>query len=62
MLDADAFARFEQEGVFSRKAADDFRACILERGGTEDPDVLYRRFRGKDPTVDALLRRDGISR
>lgn len=61
VLDADAFAKFEEEGVFSPGPAEAFRANILERGGTEDPAVLYRRFRGKDPTVEALLRRDGIA-
>lgn len=61
VLDADAFAKFEEEGVFAPAPAEAFRVNILERGGAEDPAVLYRRFRGKDPTVDALLRRDGIA-
>ncbi|MCM1336086.1 MAG: M3 family metallopeptidase [Candidatus Amulumruptor caecigallinarius] len=61
VLDADAFARFEEEGVFNPETARSFRENILERGGTEDPALLYRRFRGKDPTVDALLHRDGIA-
>lgn len=60
VLDADAFAKFKQNGIFDKATADSFRHNILERGGTEAPDVLYRRFRGQDPTIDALLERDGI--
>lgn len=61
VLDADAFAKFEEDGIFNPETAASFRHNILERGGTEDPAVLYRRFRGKDATVDALLKRDGIN-
>ncbi len=60
VLDADAFAKFKENGIFDRATADSFRHNVLERGGTEDPAELYRRFRGQDPTIDALLRRDGI--
>lgn len=60
VLDADAFAHFKEHGIFDRKTADSFRENILSRGGTEDPSVLYRRFRGHDATIDALLKRDGI--
>ena len=65
VLDADAFAQFqlakqERGSIFDRETADRFRSNILERGGTEDPMVLYRRFRGGEPTIDALLHRDGI--
>ncbi len=60
VLDADAFAKFKENGIFDRATADSFRHDVLERGGTEDPAELYRRFRGQDPTIDALLRRDGI--
>ena len=65
LLDADAFAQFKkaqaQRGsIFDKKTADSFRKNILERGGTEEPMVLYRRFRGGEPTIDALLERDGI--
>lgn len=60
VLDADAFAKFEEDGIFNPATAASFRHNILERGGTEDPAELYRRFRGQEPTVDALLRRDGI--
>lgn len=61
VLDADAFAFFKEKGIFNREAADSFRNNILSRGGTENPAELYRRFRGQDPTVDALLKRDGIT-
>lgn len=61
VLDADAFAKFQEEGIFSQEAAESFRKNVLERGGTENPADLYRRFRGQDPTIDALLRRDGIT-
>ena len=60
VLDADAFAHFKENGIFDSETADSFRRNILMRGGTEDPDVLYRRFRGKDASIDALLERDGI--
>ena len=60
VLDADAFAHFKENGIFNQEIADSFRKNILEKGGTEHPSVLYRRFRGKDATIDALLERDGI--
>lgn len=60
VLDADAFSLFRQNGIFDPATAKSFRENILERGGTEKPDVLYRRFRGQYPTIDALLKRDGI--
>ena len=61
VLDADAFAKFKENGIFDRATAESFRTCILMRGGTEDPDQLYRRFRGQDPSITALLARDGIT-
>lgn len=61
VLDADAFAHFKENGIFDEKTAESFRKNILEKGGTEHPSILYRRFRGQDPTIDALLERDGIS-
>ncbi len=60
VLDADAFAKFKENGIFDKKTADEFRDNILTRGGTENPAKLYRQFRGQDPSVDALLIRDGI--
>lgn len=62
VLDADAFAVFKKHGIFDRKTAQSFRDNILSRGGTEDPMTLYRRFRGGDPTIDALLKRNGIKK
>ena len=60
MLEADALAKSEKAGTSTPAPAASFRHNTLERGGTEDPAELYRRFRGQEPTVDALLRRDGI--
>ena len=60
VLDADAFAHFKEHGIFDKATADSFRENVLSRGGTENPAILYKRFRGQDPTIDALLKRDGI--
>ena len=60
VLDADAFERFEQEGVFNTEVASQLRAAILSRGSSDEPMTLYRQFRGREPRIDALLRRDGI--
>ncbi len=60
VLDADAFSVFKQNGIFDAKTAALFRENILSKGGSEDPAVLYRRFRGQDPTIDALLIRNGV--
>jgi len=62
VLDADAFSLFKKEGIFNTNVAKSFKDNILSRGGTEAPDVLYKRFRGKDPDIDALLMRDGIKK
>lgn len=62
VLDADAFSLFEETGIFNPETAKSFRSNILEKGGTEDPAELYRRFRGRDANIDALLHRDGIAR
>ena len=62
VLDADAFATFLENGIFDQKTADEFRTNILMKGGTEHPAELYRRFRGQDPSIDALLKRDGIEK
>jgi oligopeptidase A len=59
VLDADAFSRFKQEGIFDRRAGDDFRT-LLSRGNSEDPLELYRGFMGREPRLDALLERDGL--
>jgi len=61
VLDADAFEAFKETGdVFNREVARSFRENILERGGTEDPMVLYTRFRGKEPGIEPLLKRRGL--
>lgn len=62
VLDADAFSVFKKEGIFNQQTAQRFRDEILSRGGTEHPMVLYRRFRGSEPTIDALLKRNGVKR
>ena len=61
VLDADAFSAFKEEGVFNPEPAKRFKK-MLQSGGTVDPGTLYREFRGKDATVDALLKRDGIKK
>ncbi|MBK8942784.1 MAG: M3 family metallopeptidase [Polyangiaceae bacterium] len=60
VLDADAFHRFLEEGLFSRAVGESFRDAILSRGDTVDPEELYRRFRGREPKLDALLERLGL--
>lgn len=60
VLDADAFSVFKENGIFDRKSADSFRTNILERGGSDDPMTLYVNFRGKEPSIDAIMERDGI--
>ena len=60
VLDADAFSVFKKNGIFDRKTAQSFRDNILSKGGTEHPMTLYKRFRGQEPTIKALLERNGI--
>ena len=60
VLDADAFSKFKQDGIFSRQTAQSFRDNILSKGNTLPPMQLYKQFRGKAPTIDALLKRNGI--
>ncbi|TXK75353.1 M3 family metallopeptidase [Mesonia sp. HuA40] len=60
VLDADAFAYFQEEGIFNKTVANKFKDHILSKGGTEDPMVLYKRFRGKEPNPEALLKRAGL--
>lgn len=62
VLDADAFSLFKQQGIFNREVAESFRENILSKGGTEHPMTLYKRFRGQEPTIDALLIRNGIKK
>lgn len=62
VLDADAFSMFQKNGIFDKDTAQRFRDCILSKGGTEHPMILYTKFRGQKPTIDALLTRNGINR
>ena len=60
VLDADAFEYFQQQGIFNKEVATQFKENILSRGGTEPPMVLYKRFRGQEPQPNALLKRAGL--
>ncbi|MCV6587700.1 MAG: oligopeptidase A [Marinobacterium sp.] len=61
VLSADAFSRFEEEGIFNAQAGADFRRTVLEQGGSREPMALFTEFRGRTPQVDALLRHSGIT-
>ena len=60
VLDADAFSLFKEKGIFDRTTADSFRINILEKGGSQHPMILYKAFRGQEPTAAALLKRNGL--
>lgn len=60
VLDADAFAYFQEHGIYNKKIASQFKNHILSQGGTEHPSVLYQKFRGKEPQPEALLKRAGL--
>ena len=60
VLSADAFSKFEENGIFDRTTGKEFLHNILEMGGSEDPMVLFKKFRGREPKIDALLRQNGI--
>jgi peptidyl-dipeptidase Dcp len=60
VLDADAFSYFTETGIFNKATATAFRTNILEKGGTDKPMKLYRSFRGKEPTLEAFLKRSGL--
>ena len=60
VLDADAFSVFKKNGIFDQATAQSFRDNILSKGGTEHPMTLYKRFRGQEPTIDALLERNEV--
>ncbi len=62
VLDADAFAVFKRHGIFDQKTAQSFRDNILSKGGTEHPMTLYKKFKGSEPTINALLKRNGIKK
>lgn len=61
VLDADAFSLFKKNGIFDQETATSFKENILSKGGSEHPMVLYKRFRGKEPSIDALLERSGLA-
>ena len=60
VLDADAFAYFQEQGIFNKEVATKFKDNVLSKGGTELPMELYKRFRGQEPKADALLKRAGL--
>ena len=60
VLDADAFEAFQEKGIFDKETATKFKENILSQGGTQKPMELYKKFRGKEPSVDALLKRAGL--
>jgi len=60
VLDADAFEVFKEKGIFDRETATKFKDTVLSRGGTEEPMLLYKRFRGSEPQINALLKRAGL--
>lgn len=61
VLDADAFSLFQEKGIFNPEVANSFRTHVLSKGGTEHPMTLYKRFRGQEPGIGALLKRNGIT-
>ncbi|NVK23717.1 MAG: oligopeptidase A, partial [Gammaproteobacteria bacterium] len=61
VLSADAFSKFEEEGIFNPETGKQFLNCILERGGSAEPMELFKAFRGREPQIDALLRHSGIA-
>lgn len=61
MIECDAFSKFQEEGIFNRETARSWVDNVLSRGGTEAPMTLYKRFRGREPHIDAMMRRDGIT-
>ena len=61
MIECDAFDKFRQDGIFNRDTARSWVENVLSRGGTEAPMTLYKRFRGSEPGIDAMMRRDGIT-
>ena len=60
MLEADAFSMFQEEGVMNKKTAQRYLETILSKGGAVPADEMFRQFRGREPRIDALLKRDGL--
>ncbi len=61
MIECDAFDKFKEDGIFNRDTARSWVENVLSRGGTESPMVLYKKFRGREPRIDAMMRRDGLA-
>jgi oligopeptidase A len=60
-LSADAFSKFEEDGVLNAETGRAFREAILARGGSQEPMLLFVDFRGREPSIDALLRHSGLT-
>ena len=60
VLEADAFEKFKEDGIFNQDTAKSFRDNILSQGNIKHPRDLYRKFRGREPKVEALLKREGL--
>ena len=60
VLEADAFEKFKEDGIFNAETAYSFRENVLSQGNSKHPMELYKQFRGKEPSVNALLKRDGL--
>ena len=60
VLDADAFEKFKEDGIFNKETANSFRKSILSKGNQKHPMELYKSFRGREPDVKALLKREGL--
>ena len=61
LLEADSFEKFKENGIFNKETANSFRNNILSKGNTEHPMNLYVKFRGREPKVDALLKKSGLT-
>jgi len=61
VLSADAFSAFEETGIFNRDTGNKFLSSVLEQGGSREPMELFVEFRGREPTIDALLRHSGLA-
>jgi len=60
VLEADAFEKFKEDGIFNKQTAQSFKENILSKGNQKHPMELYKAFRGREPKIDALLKRDGL--
>ena len=60
VLEADAFEKFKEEGIFNRETAESFRENILSKGNQDHPMILFKAFRGREPLTEPLLKRDGL--